>query len=368
MLVQIVPRLPPAIDGLGDYALNIARQLHGRFGVESRFIVGDSSWNGGDEIEKFPAARLAKRSSTALLSDLMNFKPPYAVLLHYVGYGYARRGAPAWLVDGLELWRARYHDAFLLTMFHEIYATGPFWTSSFWLSSLQKRVAARLVQLSDTCLTSRQSYAEILHELSRNKHRSIATLPVFSNIGEPEEPPLALKDRKRRLVVFGNSRSRLRVYEKSLSSLERVCRALNIEEIFDIGPPIESSIISRVGSVPVVRMGQRPAAEVSSILSDSIVGFFDYNHAFLAKSTIFAAYCAHRLILVSAPCQSAQVNEDGLEVGKHYWIADASAKNLDLFTGQAIADNAYAWYLNHNLLVHTETYFTKVKSEAFRES
>jgi hypothetical protein len=333
--------------------------------MESRFIVGDSSWSRGNEIEEFPAYRLVERSSTALLSDLMNFKPPYAVLLHYVGYGYARRGAPGWLVKGLELWGERYHDASLVTMFHEIYATGPFWTSSFWMSSLQKRIAARLAQLSDACLTSRQGYAKILHELSRNKHRSIVTLPVFSNIGEPEETPRPLKDRKRRLVVFGSRRSRLRVYEKSLSSLERVCRALDIKEIFDVGPSIKYSNVSQVGNVPVVRMGQRPAAEVSSILSDSIVGFFDYNHAFLAKSTIFAAYCAHRLILMSAPCQSAPANEDGLKVGKHYWVADASARNLDLSMGQTIADNAYAWYLNHNLSVHTETYFTNVKSHGF---
>lgn len=26
-IIQIVPRLPPAIDGVGDYALNLARQL-----------------------------------------------------------------------------------------------------------------------------------------------------------------------------------------------------------------------------------------------------------------------------------------------------------------------------------------------------
>ncbi len=114
--------------------------------------------------------------------------------------------------------------------------------------------------------------------------------------------------------------------------------------------------------MPVIQTGPRPAVEVSRILSDSIAGFFDYNRSFLAKSTIFAAYCAHRLILLSATCNSSPAAEDGLEARKHYWVADSNTKNLDLSKGQILADNAYSWYLGRNLSVHAETYFTNVKA------
>jgi hypothetical protein len=355
LLLSVVPRLPPAIDGVGDYALSLARQLRKDFGIKTHFIIGDPAWAGDSSVETFPISRVSERSAANLLSNLTNcLEPVYGVLLHYVGYGYARRGAPTWLVNGLEKWHKHSDKARLLTMFHEVYASGPFWTSSFWLSSLQKRLAARLTLLSDTCHTSRQGYAEILRELSRNKHSSIATLPMFSSIGEPEETPIPLKDRKRRLVVFGSRHSRLRVYEKSLSSLKYVCRALAIEEIFDVGPPVGSSIVSQVDGVPVVQTGQRQAAEISDILSDSIAGFFEYNPAFLAKSTIFAAYSAHRMLPVSASCAFVQV--DGLEAGIHYWATNSHKKILSLIDRQQIADNAYAWYQTHKLSEHVKTF------------
>jgi len=46
-------RLPPEIDGVGDYALSLARQLRLDFGIEMHFIVCDPTWAGATEIEDF---------------------------------------------------------------------------------------------------------------------------------------------------------------------------------------------------------------------------------------------------------------------------------------------------------------------------
>lgn len=352
LVVQIVPRLPPEIDGLGDFALSLARSLRSEFSIETRFIVGDPAYEGREHVEDFGVSLLRERTVAEVLRVLSQDKQA-SLLLHYVGYGYARRGAPIWLVDGLRRWRKRNDGARLLTMFHEVYASGPIWTSSFWLSPLQKHLAAQLARLSDACLTSRQCYAELLNALSWNKHDSIPALPVFSNIGELEQSPPPLKDRQRRMVVFGGRSNRLRVYENSLAALERVCRALEIEEICDVGPPTGAAP-SQVNGARVVQMGQRPAAEISALLSDSVAGFFDYDTAALAKSTIFAAYSAHGLIPISAPCAYARV--DGLEAGKHYWMANVQEKTLSLADGQEIADNAYAWYQTHRLSEQVKTF------------
>jgi hypothetical protein len=349
-LVQIVPRLPPATDGLGDYALGLARELRRNFDIDSRFIVCDETWTGSERIEGFSADRIADRSAPALTSKLRESEGFSSVLLHYVGYGYAKRGAPAWLVDALEKWRPSTGSR-LLTMFHEIYATGPIWTSAFWLSSRQKRLAARLSGLSDACLTSREGYAEIINTLSRNKHAFIVTLPVFSNIGEPQERPRCLKDRRRQLVVFGGAGNRARVYRYSLAALESVCLALAIERILDVGPPIGVTV-NQVRGIPLVQMGRRSDIEVSALLSDSIVGFFDYNTAYLAKSTIFAAYSAHRLIPISATHDAPQM--DGLEAGKHYWTSEEKVMNLT--SGQEVADYAYDWYQSHKLSEQVKAY------------
>lgn len=359
-VICIIPGLPPAIDGVGDHALNLARQLRVDFGIETHFVVGNPYWAGAKEIEGFPINKVTVRSVANLLSVLDgNCQRSPTILLHYVGYGYAKRGCPFWLVNGLEKWRRASSDRTLVTMFHELYATGPIWASSFWLSPLQKNLAVRLARLSDRCLTSHQGYAQILYELSLGKHTQIPAVPVFSNIGEPKQvPPLA--SRPRRLVVFGTPSNRLRVYQRSLAALERTCQELEIEEILDVGSPTDLDI-SPVNGIPVVVMGKRTAAEISSLLLSSIAGFFDYHTQYLAKSGVFAAYCAHGMIPIGIFYDVLQM--DGLSAGKHYWLGDRPTGRLSLEVGQAIAHNAYTWYQTHNLSVQAKTFATQLLSQ-----
>lgn len=356
-ITTLVPRLPPAVDGLGDYGLNLARQLRRDFGLITDFVVGDPNWVGTAPLEGFIVKQVVVQSVTALLDLLPSESNSSAiVLLHYVGYGYAKRGCPFWLVEGLERWRKAVsnNNRYLVTMFHEIYAFGPLWTSQFWTSPLQKKLAARLACLSDRCVTSKQEYAEIISQLSQEKHTKIPALPVFSNVGEPEHVP-PLVDRPRRLVVFGGRGPRSRVYQRSPLALEQTCRELAIKEIIDVGPELDFEIKPVVG-IPVVALGVNTAHEISCLLSNSVVGFFDYATEYLAKSTIFAAYCAHRVIPVGVFYEGQNV--DGLEAGKHYWQADRHQGSMNLLEGQMVADNAYAWYQTHRLSVQGQAFTT----------
>jgi hypothetical protein len=357
-IIQFVPELPPAINGLGDYALNLARQLRQEFGKETHFVVGDPNWEGDRQIEGFPISVLSKRSGRAVLSLLIEACSSLTpVLLHYVGYGYARRGCPVWLVDGLERWHNADVNHSLVTMFHELYAFGPPWASSFWLSPLQKNLAIRLARLSDRILTSRQDYAKSLHQLSRGKHGTIPTYPVFSNIGEPEQV-LPLVQRKRRLVLFGHRNTRLLAYQQHLSALQQTCQTLEIEEVCDIGVPTGLKL-PQLLDVPVVEMGVTQATEIRQVLLDAIAGFLSYPPPiYLAKSTIFAAYCAHQLIPILT--SSSAVPVDGLHAGKHYWVADEQIEPLSLDAGEAIADNAYTWYQTHNLSVQAKIFASHI--------
>jgi len=352
LLTCIVPRLPPAIDGVGDYALNLARKLFQEFGIKTHFIVGDPTWAGATQIEEFPITKMSVCSATSLFSLLPSDRPA-TVLLHYVGYGYAKRGCPSWLVDGLQRWRTDSANRLLVTMFHEVYASGSPWTSAFWLSPLQRNLAARLAQISDRCITNGQGYAELLFKLSCGKQTDIPALPVFSNIGEPAQvPPLA--ERQRRLVVFGQRRNKLQVYRDSLLKLSAACQQLGIEEIWDIGPPTGIAL-STINGVPVVEMGQLSAKEISGILLNSLAGFLNYGTDRLAKSGIFAGYCAHGVLPVSPRCNALSV--DGIEPGKHYWVPDDRTTGLKhLLEVQVIADNAYTWYQTHNLSVQAKTF------------
>jgi hypothetical protein len=355
-LITIVPRIPPAIDGVGDYALSIARLLRENLGVLSQFIVADLNWPVTERVEGFEARSLSSHSTDELV-DLLNLLEREStegarVLLHYEGYGYASRGCPAWLVNALERWRLASSKRSLVTLFHELYATGPPWTSSFWLSPLQKNLATRVAQASDQCLTSLARYARVVRQMSGKPANNVTSIPVFSSIGEPEST-LPLVERPRRLVVFGTRGRRIEVYKKTAPELNRMCNVLGITDLLDIGRSVELDIPSLI-NVPITKLGELPGAEVSSVLSDSIVGVLDYSAAFLAKSTIFAAYCAHRVIPIVAN-YSDPAPGDGLEQGRHYWPTTIESKCLDLVGGQVVADNAFAWYQTHNLSSHART-------------
>lgn len=353
-VTSIVPRLHPTVDGVGDYALNLARQLRADFNIETHFVVGDPIWPRATQMEGFPISQMTVRSAPTLLSLLSgNCQHSTVVLLHYVNYGYAKRGCPIWLVDGLQRWLALGINRVLVTMFHELYAFGPPWASSFWLSPLQKNLAGRIARLSDRCLTSKQLHAEILYQLSRGKHKAIPTLPVFSNIGEPEPVPNLAK-REQQMVVFGGRSNRLKVYRESLAQLELACQLLEIEKILDIGP-VTGLNLSTLSGVPIVERGQLSDTEISSTMLNSLAGFFNYPIDFLAKSTIFAAYCAHGLLPVSP--QGNTFSVDGIADGKQYWTVDNQTTGLlDLEEVQAIADRAYTWYQTHNLSAQAKVF------------
>jgi hypothetical protein len=353
-VISIVPRLPPAIDGVGDYALNLARQLRKDFSIQTHFIVGNPQWQGAAEIEGFPVSQITDSSANTLLAQLSSNNCPSPILLHYVGYGYAQRGCPIWLVDGLQRWKVLYPQSNLITMFHELYASGPPWTSSFWLSPLQKSLAARLTQLSDRCITSKQLYADIITQISQGKHNQVPFLPVFSNIGEPDKLPPELSERQQRLVVFGGVSKRERVYRNCLPTLNYACQQLKIKEIWDIGSPTDVTP-SFIGQVPILKKGKQPVDEIRKIFADSVAGFMDYNPDYLGKSTIFAAYCAHRLLPINA--QGNALVLDGIAAGKHYWVPNSHENDLDdELDMQKIADNSHFWYLPHCLSIQSKTF------------
>jgi hypothetical protein len=354
-LISIVPNFAPASDGIGDYALSFAREFRAKAAVHSHFVVANPSWRGETRVEEFEVSHLPSRSTTDLLKLLSCISTDLSavLLLHYEGYGYAQRGCPLWLVKALEQWRAENKQRRLVTMFHELYATGPPWTSAFWLSSLQKNLTTRLARLSDQWMTSLERYAETVRRFSQNTTARAYSLPVFSSIGEPVAIR-RLAERRRRMVVFGTRGRRIEVYQRSSADLNRICQRLGITEILDIGRAIEFDFAGEL-TVPVQTLGEMPGAEIGRLLLDAVAGVIDYPAAMLGKSTIFAAYCAHRVIPVIAPYGDSTPAE-GLKANQHFWLTNVESERLNLDTGQVIADNAFAWYQPHSLSAHAETF------------
>lgn len=353
-LTAIVPRLPPAIDGLGDYGLALARKMKRDFGVDTEFIVADPFWNGPDNIDSFLVRKISARTSESLLT-LLPVSEKATVLLHYVGYGYAKRGCPFWLMEALKEWKQGSHRT-ITTMFHELYAFGPIWTSQFWTSPFQRYLVKEFSAMSASFVTSRSSYAKILEEYTRKE--KVPVIPVFSNVGEPSTL-LPLKDRARKLVIFGNKIAKDRAYTSSLIEIENICNKLSLDEILDVGPASDFAP-EFIGSHKVVRRGSLPSSEVSEILSGTMVGFINYPLSYLGKSGIFAAYTSHRM-LVFAASYPEQI-DDSAKAGVHYLSASGDY-STDMESLQKTADNAHTWYQGHSLSKHAELFFKLISSD-----
>ncbi len=344
-LRMLVPMFPPANSGVGDYAALVARELTALSGPTVEFLNSDRRRTQNDS--EFVVHGIA-RTSESLLGALADWDG--TLLLQYSGYGYQPRGCPFWLLTGLQRWLALGGSRRLVTMFHELAAFGPPWTSAFWLSLAQKHIARRLAQLSERCMTNRQGYARFIADARGESPDATIVLPVFSNVGEPREArPIA--SRARRLVVFGGRSWRLAAFGPHREDLQRICQWMGITEIADVGDRI-AEVPARLGEIPVVSHGFLSSQQTSELFLDSRAGFFSYPTAFLAKSGIFAAYCAHGVVPVGPDQKDSR--EDGLSEGTHYLLARESSKSQFAEAIPGISKSALEWYAGHSIHEHAK--------------
>ena len=343
----MVPSFPPVVSGVGDYALLLAEELRRRHNLHTRFIVGNPDWAGASEAKGFSVTKAPARTSESL-ARILNEQAcaGLPVLLHYVGYGYEKRGCPLWLVKGVEQWR-RAQGKRLVTMFHELFAFGPPWRSSFWTSPLQRRLTTRLARLSDHCITNIRRFARRLESRLATDSRRVSVLPVFSNVGEFYQREL---HRRNEMVIFGGAGWREAAYTNSKDTLIKICRTLNINQIHDIGPRLSTRFELPAS---IKWHGPLPASEVGDIMRNARYGFFTYPTPYLGKSGIFAAYASHGIIPITTD-ENDETNEDQLHLNNHFLTCGALAGNTDSMSD--IGEQVHAWYANHRLEVQAQKY------------
>ena len=345
-VLQIVPALPPPATGVGDYALRLAQVLRAGSGIETAFV--NARGDARDGPSGFRAATLRLRTSDELVRVLED-EGHRIVLLQLSPYGYERHGCPVWLAGGLRDWTTMGQGRVLITMFHELDASGPPWTRTFWVSWLQRRVIREILRASRAVMTSTAAFGEKLRRW-QDAGTPLVTLPIPSNVGEPESVP-AIRDRLRRLAVFGIRPGAARLPRGSAATLRRVIEALSIREIALIGEQPDVDAFS--GLRCEVRTYKALCSdEISRLLAASMLGLSWYPPRYLAKSGVYAAYCAHgvpTLVLREGESGSA----DGLEHGRHY------------FTASRLPDGGFArleemstatrdWYRGHGVRQHAD--------------
>jgi len=269
---------------------------------------------------------------------------PNVSFLHYSGYGYSKRGVPFWLLKKVldDYQKIQKFGIF----FHELYAFGSPWKSEFWLSPAQRYIARRLAETSDFWITNREGSAQWLRRFAGKKPHAV--LPVLSNVGEmsayaPRRVP--------KIVVFGSAALRMATYRAAGSTLFSWASQQGLE-LHDIGPAInDSEIVSTLQNANVKLHGRLELQEVSKQLSDASFGLVTYPADYVAKSGVFAAYCAHGVcpILISKNYLAA----DGLLPNVHYLPGLPLVKINHSY--EDIGYVAWEWYQPHRAMAHIDT-------------
>ena len=134
------------------------------------------------------------------------------LLLHFSGCGYGPRDVCQLLVNVLRSWKQSHHERRLITLFHEVFATGPIWRSSFGSTRRQQRITQQLVELSDfTFVTSHCGYRQLKSICS---NISAEILLIFSTIGGLRDV-FPLSQKSPFAFVFGSAARRRSVYSSS---------------------------------------------------------------------------------------------------------------------------------------------------------
>ena len=348
-ILQIVPRVPGGLDGVGDYALTIASKLRVKFGVTTVFATPEiSSVTNAGGFEVRP------------LNQSFGAKEFDRVILHYVNYGYQKRGVPFGLLSILRQMRRR-HSFKLLTIFHELYASGPPWRSEFWLQPIQIHITRSIACLSDNCIVSSENFFSELHRLVPD----VRTLlhPTPSGLEEPSLSPeqIAKRDPHRWVIVGGTV-----LAERSLRSFARaialIPESIAPRALIVLGGNENSVVRSLLADLVRsprrhsawrgIECDYRPriaASEASDALSTCSYAWIDYFHqpdvetSVVLKSSAFAAACAHAVI-PTFPHRGTPISIAGDRLPGPFFVESSGYEVPNAEDRPKVGQAIYDWY------------------------
>ncbi|MEQ8385847.1 MAG: hypothetical protein RH949_26165 [Coleofasciculus sp. A1-SPW-01] len=359
-IIQLVANHISAPGGMEHYTLGLAKKLREDHQIFTDFFCYCELENMEKDktkvvIDGFSSINIYYANSSDILSLFSSAltEGVDGIVLHYTPLA-------SWLLGYLQSLRKNYKFK-LLVVFHDcLYVPSLIkdkisYKIRYFLGNDKSPnlMASKFAKIADHVLTFSGKYKSIISQWVRHP---VACIPVYSTIGEPRPIP-PLNKRTRRMVVFGKPYRRKRVYQEAIQALIESCHNLGIQEIYDIGRSREREHEVNIPDLPEVKilvMGEQPPEQISQVMLTSLAGFIYYDPAYLGKSTIFAALCAHGVIPIFS--KSTTSVADGVEANKHYLVPNNYMKNVNEMELQSISDSVYRWYGNHSLEKTVEIY------------
>ncbi len=357
-LLHIVPRLFPQIDGVGDYALRLAQELRSAHQLNSRFLVTSPDWPVQSDVDGFTASQLARPDASALAAALPE-RDGTLPLLHYVGYGYQKRGIPFWLVAGIKTWLGRNenlpnHPRRLAVMFHELWASGQPWQSAFYLHYLQRWLAGELQRVCSFSATSTLRMRDLITD-AWPRHTELIPIPSNFPVNNAASACTSLKG-PLRILVFGQTGTRLPAVKAHMALLAEMQSQHLIDAIIVGGhgsaptpnpSPDVALLASRLPGVPLKVLGEITPEAAASVFSPPSLVLSFYPSSLACKSATFATALAYGCPVVVQKNDRA----DPLEIDRHLLSCDGSSAQIRSFCNKVhngllnhVSDEGRAWY------------------------
>lgn len=338
-ILQIVPNVPGGLDGVGDYALTLASKLREATGHTTLFAT-----------PRISSATTVRGFEVRPLGDLTG---PDRMILHYVNYGYQNRGVPFGLLSSLRRIR-RQQPGKLVTVFHELYGSGPPWGSAFWLQPLQIHLARSIAVLSDECIVSNENFLAELQRLAPAAR--IRLHPTPSGLEEPSltADQIAARDPHQWAIVGGSvlAERSVRSFGRALQSIPK---SVSPRALFVLGGNDNPTTRALLNDLKI-KFDYRPrvaSAEASEILRRCSWMWIDYFHrpdvetSVALKSSAFAAACAHGVIPVF-PHRGTPIAIDGDRLPGPFFVESNDSNAPDAGDRAKVATEIHNWYGRHS--------------------
>ncbi len=350
-IIQILPRLPPAICGVGDQSTKVGERLESNHGYE----VCNVAVSQPDGINADCKRLFLKRHSSAELMSALGrlYRPGQTVLiLQFSGYGLARWGLCFWIVNTLRRFLRQHPDVRLMTMFHELWASGSLLSTAGWTMLLQQRIVKSLVSLSEEVRTSRAEYANMIRRACPSYSGKLIVQPIFSNLGEPDHMR-DWSERKNQLVAFQPPSIDTPAGVVYWDSWQQLCERLK---------PEKTVVAGRTKTLPdhhsIEKRGILSAQDASALLSESRYALTQYFDGYLGKSSLLAAIAAHGLVCIMPAVNRSEA--DGLRHHEHYLLPhDEAICRVD--SHPAIGLSLRNWYSSHNIATTAASYAAAIE-------
>ena len=335
--------MPGGIDGVGDYSLTIAKKLRTKFECDTVF----ATFNAGSK-------KIADGFEVVSVEGL--FEPSFPkydqLLLHYVNYGFQKRGVPFRLLSILRRLRHQQRSR-LITIFHELYASGPPWTSAFWLRPFQKHLAKSVGRLSDGCIVSSDNSSHELQQLVPSAH--VEMHPVPSGLGEPSLSPSQIADRDpHRWAIVGGTDLAERSLRSFLQLWSGIPDSIAPKKLIVLGghenPATRSLLVDlAIESDYRPRIAANDASEILKTCSFAFLNYFhrpDVETSVILKSSAFASVCAHAVIPVF-PHRGSEISRDGERMPGPFFVEPDRCEIPGGLERAKVATGIYDWYQRH---------------------